>query len=152
MLYLHYLSQLAHTVAKFVQLWGLKLSSIFLIWFAPANETLLLLIFFVIIDCITGIWVAVEKGVGFKSKGLVPTIKKIILYFIYCIVCHSFQIHFLKDSFQIFQVLLAIPIIRELTSIVENIESLTGINVAKQFKDILSGLFSKLGSKSIDKE
>lgn len=116
----HYLFQLLATIN--FQGWLFKLLTIAFIWFAPAMESFFLLMFLVVGDTVTGIFKAIKNGETYTSKGLVPTIKKLGLYALLTVVFHSLQVNHLKDTIQAFNVLMSIPIIREVTSIAENIE------------------------------
>ena len=136
--------------AKF---WFLKLLGVFLIWVEPAKELSIMLIVFVIIDAITDLWVAIDrKEKIFIKEFLIKRIKDITLFLLYILTIHYFQISYLKEEFAIFKVMAGIPLIALLSGIVENIESLTGIKVATQVKELLGSIFNNLKDKAIGKK
>jgi len=128
--------------------WFIKLIIFLFSWFMPSLEASLLLLGLVAIDFGTGVWASVNAGNRFSSKAMQGTITKVGAYMIFIISIHSFQIHFVKtEDIDVFRLLIALPIIRELTSIIENVEKLTGVNMATQAKEILLGFFTKLKKK-----
>jgi len=135
------------------KLWFLKLIGLFLVWFEPARELSLMLIIFVVIDGLLDVWVAIDskQKLNFKEF-LIKKIKDVTLFLVYILVIHYFQVSYLKEELAVFKVMVGIPLIALLSGIVENIESLTGIKVATEVKELLSSIFSKLKDKATKKD
>lgn len=111
---------------------------------APTWELYLLLIFLTCTDY------CMDLGVWFFSKGkdckhwqiTQPFILKLIMYSILVIVIQAVQNHLIKDDFQIFKLVLSIPIISETLGIVTTIEKITGIAIVQKLKDYLGNWIS----------
>lgn len=133
--------------------WFLKLVGLFVLWFEPAKDSALLLIFLIIVDGVTSIWVKLEakEKINFKQF-LIRQIKDLTAFMIYILSIHYFQVSYLKETFTIFNVLAGIPIIACLVGIIENVEKITHISVATKAKALLTSLFDSISSKAITKK
>lgn len=132
-----------------LKMWFLKLVGLFLIWFEPAKDSALLLVFLIIVDGITDVWVKLEAKEKFNFKAyLIKQIKDLTAFMIYILSIHYFQVSYLKETFVIFNILAGIPIIAVLVGVIENVEKLTGISVATKAKKILNSLFDAISKKS----
>lgn len=133
--------------------WFLKLMGLFLIWFEPAKDSALLLIFLIIVDGITDIWVKIEAKEKINVKNyLIKQIKDLTAFMIYILSIHYFQVSYLKETFVIFNILAGIPIIAVLVGVIENVEKLTGISVATKAKALLNSLFESISKKGLKDE
>lgn len=133
-----------------LKMWFLKLIGLFLIWFEPAKDSALLLVFLIIVDGITDVWVKVEAKEKINIKSfLMKQIKDLTAFMIYILSIHYFQVSYLKETFIIFNVLAGIPIIACLVGIIENVEKLTGISVATKAKKVLNSLFEAISKKGV---
>lgn len=133
--------------------WFLKLIGLFFVWFEPAKDSALLLIFLIIVDGITDIWAKIEakQKINFKDY-LIKQIKDLTAFMIYILSIHYFQVSYLKETFVIFNVLAGIPIIACLVGIIENVENITGISVATKAKKILNSLLESISKKGLKDE
>ena len=132
--------------------WVLKLIALFFLWFEPAKSSALLLIFLIIVDAITDVWVKVEAKEKINLKAyLIKLVKDLTAFLIYILSIHYFQVSYLKETFAIFNVMAGIPIIACLVGIIENVEKLTGISVATKAKAILTQLFDLISTKAMPK-
>lgn len=136
-----------------LKLWVLKLIAIFIIFFEPAKESALLLLFLIVVDAITTVWIKIRNAEKINVKSfLKKCMQDITLFFLYILTIHYFQIAYLKETFTAFKLLAGIPIIALLSQIIVNIESLTGIKIATKAKEILNNIFNGLTKKSIMEE
>ena len=135
------------------KLWFLKLLGLFILWFEPAKDSALLLIFLIIVDGITTLWVKIEGGEKVRLKEfLIKQVKDLTAFMIYILSIHYFQVSYLKETFVVFNLLAGIPIIACLIQIVENVEKLTGISVATKAKSVLLQLLDAIGAKALPKK
>lgn len=131
-----------------LKLWFLKLVMLFVVWFEPAKESAFLLLFLILTDGITSIWVKIKNKEKINVKSfLKKNMQDITLFFLYILTIHYFQVSYLKETFTAFKLLAGIPIIALLSQIIVNIESLTGIQIATKAKDILNQVFNSLIKK-----
>ncbi|WP_432714796.1 hypothetical protein [Pedobacter sp.] len=131
-----------------LKLWFLKIIGLFLIWVEPARQITGLLIFLIVVDAITTIWLKIDRNERINLKEfLIKQIKDVTLFLLYILTIHYFQVAYLGETMGVFKILAGIPIIALLSGIVENIESLTGLSVATKFKEIVTGIFGKLNDK-----
>jgi phage-related holin len=136
-----------------LKMWFLKLVTMFFIWFQPAKESALLLIFLIIVDGLTDIWVKLEAKEKFSLKALlVKQIKDLSAFLIYILSIYYFQVAYLKQTFMIFNILAGIPIIACLVGIIENVEKITGISVASKAKAVIMNVFDALTLKATGKK
>lgn len=135
------------------KLWFLKLLTLFFIFFEPAKESALLLLFLIVVDALTHIWIQINSKQKINVKRFcIKLMQDITLFFIYILTIHYFQVSYLKETFTVFRLLAGIPIIALLSQIIVNIETLTGIKIASKAKNILNDLFSSMTKKSLPKE
>lgn len=70
---------------------------------------------------------------------------KIIFYSIMVIVINALQLHLVKDLFDLFRWVIAVPIIGEVTGILTTIEIYTGIKVQGALKKVFKNFLSSKG-------
>jgi len=132
-----------------LKLWFLKLVMLFVVWFEPAKESAFLLLFLILTDGITSIWVRIKNKEKINVKSfLKKNMQDITLFFLYILTIHYFQVSYLKETFTAFKLLAGIPIIALLSQTIVNIESLTGIAIATKAKEVLNQIFNALTNKS----
>lgn len=112
-------------------------------FFAPVWELYILLIFLVTVDYI------VDLGVWFFSKIkqkhweiTQPFIIKLIMYSIMVIVVNAVQLHLIKEAFEIFKLVIAIPIGAELLGILSTVEKHTGVAIVDKARQYLGNWIS----------
>jgi hypothetical protein len=133
--------------------WLLKVLALFMVWFEPAKELALMLVVFVLIDAVLDVWVKIDKKIKIVWKAfLIKQIRDITLFLLYILVIHYFQVSYLKEEMMVFKLLVGIPLVALLSGIVTNIETLTGITVATQVKELLTSIIAGLKNKAIKKE
>lgn len=136
-----------------LKLWFLKLVMLFVVWFEPAKESAFLLLFLIVTDGITSIWLKIKNKEKINVKTfLKKNMQDITLFFLYILTIHYFQVSYLKETFTAFKLLAGIPIIALLSQIIVNIESLTGIQIATKAKDILNQVFNSLTKRTIPQD
>ncbi|WP_449435038.1 hypothetical protein [Pedobacter steynii] len=136
-----------------LKLWVFKVIMLFVVWFEPAKESAFLLLFLLVTDAITTLWVKLKAKEKINVKSfLKKNMQDITLFFLYILTIHYFQVSYLKETFTAFKLLAGIPIIALLSQIIVNIESLTGIQIATKAKDVLNQVFNSLTKKSVGKD
>lgn len=131
--------------------WVTKTIMALLIWFTPAVELFLLLIVIMTVDYILDIVNLYRKSKPEEciKKELWNETKlwmtKVFYYSLLVILMNGLQLHLIKDSFDLFRWIVAIPIISESLGIMNTIEKYTGIKVIASFKKFFKGLLSKEG-------
>lgn len=109
-------------------------------FFAPIYELYILLIFLVSVDYLMDLGVWFFKGDKQTSKVwdvTKPFIIKLIMYSILVITVNSVQMHLIKEAFELFKMVIAIPIIAELLGIVATVERYTGVRIVDKLKRYL---------------
>ncbi|SDJ96538.1 hypothetical protein SAMN04487898_105169 [Pedobacter sp. ok626] len=135
-----------------LKLWFFKLLTLFLVFFEPAKESALLLLFLIVVDAATGIWIKIKSSEKINVKSfLMKVMQDVTLFFIYILTIHYFQVSYLKETFTAFKLLAGIPIIALLSQIIVNVESLTGVQIATKAKNMLNDIFNALTKKAIPK-
>lgn len=121
--------------------------------YPPAKESAFLLLFLIICDACTTLWVKLKLKERINVKTfLMKVMQDITLFFIYILTIHYFQIAYLKETFTAFKLLAGIPIVALLSQIIVNIEALTGIQIATKAKDMLNNIFNSLVKKGIRRD
>lgn len=113
-------------------------------FFAPVWELYILLIFLVIIDYLIdlGVWFFKEKR-NIKCWNVTqPFVLKLIMYSILVITVNAVQLHLIKEAFELFKLVIAIPIIAELLGIVSSVERTTGVAIVDKLKSYLGNWIS----------
>lgn len=109
-------------------------------FFAPIYELYILLIFLVSIDYLMDLAVWFFKGDKLITKVwdvTKPFIVKLIMYSVLVITVNSVQMHLIKEAFELFKMVIAIPIIAELLGIVATVERYTGVQIVDKLKGYL---------------
>lgn len=71
-----------------------------------------------------------------------PFIIKLILYSVLVIVVQAVQNHLIKNDFQIFRLIIAIPIISETMGIIATVERYTGVKILDKARGYLDNWLS----------
>lgn len=77
-----------------------------------------------------------------------PFIIKLIMYSVLVITVNSVQMHLIKEAFELFKMVIAIPIIAELLGIVATVERYTGVQIVDKLKGYLSNWISSKDPKN----
>lgn len=131
--------------------WITKILAIFILWLSPALELFLLLIALISIDYLLEtykIWRRPNKRTSIKHKLWANSkifVTKLIFYSIMVLVLNALQVHLVKEVFEIYRWVIAIPIIGESFSILATIEKYTGMSLVKGVKSVFTSIFGKEG-------
>lgn len=109
-------------------------------FFAPVYELYILLIFLVSVDYLMDLAVWFFHGDKQTTKSwdvTKPFIIKLIMYSVLVISVNSVQIHLIKEAFELFKMVLSIPICAELLGIVATVERYTGVKIVDKLKRYL---------------
>lgn len=147
---------IGHTIQGAAQVGaGTKLFSALLAtalaYIAPFQSFLIAALVLVILDQVTGTWAAMKRGERFEAKKMKMLVGKIVLYPLAILIAHLMVETFFKD----------VPVVESLTymvamficavefqSNIENIGSITDIDIWSQVKDWIT---SRLKTKQDDK-
>jgi uncharacterized membrane protein len=97
-------------------------------FFLPIKHFLIFTIFVVFADTVTGIIAAKKRGEKITSKGLYRTSQKVVVYFCGIMIFHGASVTFSLPSQIVYSVSFLIAF-TELSSVSENIKSITGVNI-----------------------
>lgn len=120
-------------------------------FFAPIYELYILLIFLVSIDYLMdlGVWFFAGDKRNTKVWDVTkPFIVKLIMYSLLVITVNSVQLHLIKEAFELFKMVIAIPIIAELLGIVATVERYTGVQIVDKLKGYLGNWISSKEPKN----
>lgn len=121
-------------------------------FFAPVWELYILLIFLVIVDYLIdlGVWFFKHKKEIKCWTVTQPFVLKLIMYSILVITVNAVQLHLVKEAFQFFKLVIAIPIISSLLEIVATVERTTGIAIVEKVKEYLGNWIGAQAPKKED--
>lgn len=102
----------------------------------PINSFLIFTIVLVFFDLISGRQAAKVRGEEIRSRGYKRTVEKIVLYFVAILAAEGMRLVFMKSVPLAYLAAFAIAL-TEFKSIVENVETVTGVNVWSFIKDHL---------------
>ena len=111
----------------------------FVSFMAPIWSFVLMALVLVVLDMVTGIRAAIKRKERIKSRGLYRGIEKFALYFASIFVAEQMRLTF----FPVVPIthLVAFGIcITEFFSMVENVETVTGVNILRRLKKVIPGL------------
>ncbi len=113
-------------------------------FFAPVWELYILLIFLCSIDYILDIIVFFNGKCKDCKHWMItkPYIIKVILYSVLVIVVNAVQMHLIKEAFDFFKLIIAIPVVAETLGIITTIEKYTGIQILDKAKQYLGSWIS----------
>lgn len=121
----------------------------FCVYLFPTYELISVTIFLLVLDYITGIWAAIKQGELITAKKMGVTTTKMIVYMIGIIACYVVQHNIAQDVIKVMLIFTTLVSVRELKSIIENIEKITG---AKIWAYIVSQITSLLPDKDYNKK
>lgn len=111
--------------------------------FAPIKAVILVTGILIFADLITGIWAAKKKGQKITSAGLRRTISKVLIYHTAILLGFLVEVYMLEGFIPISKIAAGLIGIVELTSVLENLNTING-------NPIFKSLISKLGSINDD--
>lgn len=106
---------------------------------APIKALVLVVLFLVIVDMITGIWASMKRGEAFKSAALRRTVSKLLVYQIAIITGFLVEIYLIDKMLPASKMIGGIVGFVEFSSILENLNTIYGTNLFKV-------MLTKLGS------
>jgi phage-related holin len=108
----------------------------------PTGPFLGIVIFLVFSDFVTGVRAAVKRGERLSSKGFRRTVEKILLYFIAILASEGMHRVFMPGVPITYMTALAIAV-TEFKSNIENIETVTGVQIWASIKELVKAPFAK---------
>lgn len=134
----------AHIIAKLTNSaywsgYATAAAGAFLSFMAPVWPFVFMAFVLVIVDMVTGVRAAKKRGEKIKSRGLYRGIEKFVLYFLAITVAQQMQVTFF-EVVPVTQVVAFGICVTEFFSMVENVETVTGVNILRRLKKIIPGL------------
>lgn len=121
-----------------------------LAYVAPVQNFLITVAVLVSADVVTGIWAARKRGTGFKSSALKRTVNKMVFYPLAIILSHEMTRTFFSDVPVVenltYMVSLFICVV-EFQSNIENIGTITGIDIWSRIKGYIGAKLNKKGNE-----
>lgn len=105
-----------------------KLALAALLILAPIQTTIISTVGLVFVDLVTGLFAARKKAVAITSAGLKTTVVKLLVYLAAIILGYLVETYLTGDLYPISKTVSGMVGLTELTSILENLETLTGIS------------------------
>ena len=112
--------------------------------FAPIEHLLLSTGAMIMIDLVTGIMAAKKQGIPITSSGIRRTLTKMFVYESALCLAYLAE-HYMSNVLPFVKMASAMITLVELTSVYENLNTISGT-------DLLKGLISKLGSENSSKK
>jgi phage-related holin len=116
--------------------------AVFLSFMAPIWPFVFLAFVLVLADLFSGIQAAKKRGQKINSRGLFRSLEKFALYFVVITVAEHMRVIFFPPI-PITQVVSFGICVTEFFSLVENVETVTGVNIIRRLKEIIPGLTPK---------
>lgn len=107
--------------------------------FAPIRAMIIVAALLIILDFIVGIIAAKKRGEEIKSSKMGTTVSKLLIAETAIIMCYLVQHYLLMDSFALVNIAAGIIGTKELYSLMESLNSISG---GKMFTEILTKLSS----------
>lgn len=92
--------------------------------------------FLVFVDMFSGVKAARKRGEKIRSRGFQRTVEKILLYFFTILSVYGTQVIFKIDFIPLVYVAALAICLTELKSILENVKSVTGVNIFDKIKEL----------------
>lgn len=108
--------------------------------FAPIQSLIITTVVLIVVDLVTGIYAAVKRSEAITSAGLRRTISKLFIYEV-ALMCAYLAEHYMQLDLPIVKMASTMVSLVELKSIMENLNSISGV-------DLLKSLIEKLGSSN----
>ena len=124
----------------------IKLFAVMAAYFSPITLMLHIVLIFIAIDFLTGIYGSYRKKTPIISSRLRKTIEKFVFYIGAIIIAWMFQIQF-ADWTNLAQLVGGFIAATELLSIYENITAITGLNLIAKVKSILTDIIKQRTNK-----
>lgn len=109
--------------------------------FAPIQAALATVLALIIVDMITGVIAAHKRGESITSAGLRRSVSKLIIYELTLALCYLAEHYLIADALPVMKLVSGMIGLIELTSILENLNSISGT-------DLLKAIIQKLGSSN----
>lgn len=121
-------------------------------FFAPIWELYILLMFLVMVDYLVdlGVWMLKEWKTKKCWEITQPFVVKVIMYSILVITVNAVQQHLIKEAFDFFKLIIAIPITAQLIEIIATVERATGVAIVDKVKSYLGNWISSKEPKKED--
>lgn len=107
--------------------------------FAPIKAMIIVAALLIVLDFIVGIIAARKRGEEIKSSKMGTTVSKLLIAETSIIMCYLVQHYLLSDSFALVNIVAGIIGTKELYSLMESLNSISG---GKMFTEILTKLSS----------
>ena len=128
----------------------IKLCVAVMAYFAPVSSMIHLVLIFITIDFLTGIYASYRNKTKIVSHRLRNTVEKFVLYSSAILLGWMFQVEFANWA-NLAQIIAGFIAGSELISIYENINHITGLNILSKVRGIITNSIKKLINKDYSK-
>ncbi len=112
--------------------------------FAPIQAALATVLALIVVDMITGVIAAHKRGEAITSAGLRRSVSKLVIYELTLSLCYIAEHYLIADAIPVMKLVSGMIGLVELTSVLENLNSISGT-------DLLKTIIQKLGSSNESK-
>jgi phage-related holin len=120
----------------------IKLCIVLLAYFSPIAPLVNLVIIFILIDFLSGMYASYRSKEQIVSNRLRKTLEKFVFYSVSIIVAYMFQIGFLNWC-NLAQIVAGFIASTELLSIYENVKKITGLDLVAKVKEYITRMLKK---------
>jgi hypothetical protein len=117
-----------------------------LAYFAPMASMIHVVLIFIVLDLLTGLYSSYKQKIPIVSLKLRRTVEKFVCYSIAILIGYAFEINFAHWS-NLGQIIAGFIASIELLSIYENIRVITGLNLVTKVKQVITDSVTKLFKK-----
>lgn len=125
----------------------------FLFWvfalLSPVNGVMMTMVFLIIVDFITGAYVAYKNDIPFSSKRIAHTISKFFIYNLVILSAFFLEVN-IVDEVPFLKVIAGFIAITEVKSILENYNQIYGVNPFKALSNIIKNTTFKDAFEQIE--
>lgn len=125
----------------------IKGCAMFAAYFAGITPLVAVVLIFVLLDLITGVYAAYRNKIKIESHKLRKTVEKLVFYTIAILAAFGFE-KYLADWTHLTQIIAGFIASIELISIFENISLITNVNIVSKLKEVIAGMFTKANKKT----
>ena len=119
-----------------------KIAAALIAYFTPLAPLVYCILFFILIDFITGVYASYKLKHKVKSRKLRSTLEKFVLYSLSVILAYIFQVEYFTYV-NLSQVVGGFIAGNELLSIYENITNITGLNILGKVKGYINKIINR---------
>lgn len=118
---------------------------------SPVNGVMMTMVFLIIVDFITGAYVAYKNNIPFNSKRIGHTVSKFFIYNLVILSAFFLEVNIVNEV-PFLKVIAGFIAVTEIKSILENYNQIYGVNPFKALVNIFKNTTFKDAFEQIDKK